>query len=138
MLEAMYQSAGMNPIDGKWISDLGSTMDIRVEGDQVVGTYTTHIGSTQGTYPLVGRTDVGDDEGHSKGTLGSIGWVVGWKNAQGNDHGVTTWTGQVQVSGGEVQMVTTWIYVQETAPDANWNSTLIGFNLFTRLTAEKG
>lgn len=127
----------MNPIDGKWISDLGSTMEIRVERGQIVGTYTTHIGSTQGTYALVGRTDVGDD-GHPEGTLGSIGWAVGWKNAQGNDHGVTTWTGQVQEAGGEVRMVTTWVYVQETTPDTNWNSTQIGFNLFTRVAEGKG
>lgn len=125
----------MASIDGKWVSNLGSTMDIRVVDGTITGTYTTTIGSTQGTYELLGRTDVGECD-HPDGTLGSIGFVVGWMHADGNendnDHGVTTWTGQIQRIKGEIRIEAMWVYVQETEPSENWDSTLVGWNVFTR------
>lgn len=116
-----------SPIDGEWRSNLGSTMDVRLDGVKLSGTYTTHIGTTKGTYPLSGFANL-DDDG-----IGTIGWTVVWKNADGNQHGVTTWTGQVQVQGGNLLMETTWLYVTQTVPSENWDSLRLGFNLFTQV-----
>ncbi len=119
-------------IDGKWVSDLGSKMEIEVDDDGLMtGIYTTVIGDTQGNYPLVGYVNFAPD-GQS---IATIGWVVLWINEKGNDQSVTTWTGQVQLTepeNGAQVMVTTWLYVKETQPSENWSSTLMGFNTFKR------
>jgi len=51
---------------------------------------------------------------------------------------VTTWSGEVQTDkDGEEVIRTTWLLTMETAQNANWKSTLIGKDTFTRTKPTK-
>ena len=124
----------MDEIIGSWESELGSVLKIeKIESNQLIGTFTTHTGSTQGTYAMVGSigfdtrlrvTDVG----------GSVGWVVSWNSGESPENSVTTWTGQFKKNAdNEYVIVATWLYCRGMKPEDDWNSTLIGSNTFNRI-----
>src|ERR1051326_1840170 len=113
-------------ITGTWYNELGSTMEIQIRGNNIVGTYQTAVGDAEGIYRLFG---VGDFDDHASETLG---WTVAWNNEFKNSDSVTTWCGQYQVKDGEEIIVTTWLLTTETDPNDDWHSTLIGMDTFYR------
>ena len=119
------------PLAGTWYNQLGSRMELTVYQGKVSGWYETAVGSAAGRYELAGRTDTDDDSARN------VGWVVSWENDKGSSDSVTTWSGELQTINGEAIISTTWLLTIETAPDANWKSTLIGKDIFTRTPPDK-
>lgn len=113
------------PLDGTWYNELGSTMTIQTNGNQIRGTYQTAVGNAQGPFLLVGLFVAAD-------ASPALGFVVAWQNANGNAHSATAWSGQYQNWNGDEAILTTWLLTGETLPDANWASTLVGQDVFKR------
>ena len=114
-------------LDGAWYNALGSSMELTVKGNCVSGTYITAVGEAQGRYPIVGAID-SEPQKESQ----ALGLVVVWANEQGSSHSVTTWSGQFEVIDGQEILRTTWLLTRETAPNLDWQSTLVGTDIFTR------
>ncbi len=118
----------MSILDGKWQNKWGSVMDIVVRDGRIEGTYTTHTGSTHGTYPLIGMTQVTDV------AEGAISFMVFWKNEESFENSVSTWTGLVEEGeDGEVTLATQLLYCQTMEPKEYWNSTLLIYDPFVRV-----
>ena len=85
-------------------------------------------GSRECERPLqvAGRTDTHADSAQN------VGWVVSWENEYGYSDRVTAWSGELQNIDSEEVISTTWLLTIETAPDANWKSTLVGKDVFRR------
>lgn len=115
-------------IDGKWYNELGSWMELDLDSDgrTLTGTYHSAVGNVVKEYRLVGRLD-GDPEAST-----GVGWVVSWQNDESNAHSVTTWSGQYRVVDGQEFITTTWLLTEEGTPDQDWESTLVGKDLFSR------
>jgi hypothetical protein len=118
------------PLEGTWFNELGSTMtiDAVTPGQPFTGSYQTAVSTTacaQGSFQLVGTCDTDTD-----GT--SVGFVVAWVNGNSNCHSITAWSGQLQIIGGQEEIVATWLLTMETDPGQDWASTLVGQDVFTR------
>lgn len=114
-------------LEGIWYNELGSAMELTVDGSSVFGTYHTAVGEAKGSYPLTGMIDTQSMEQNQ-----AVGFVVAWKNESGSSHSVTVWSGQFQSVEGQEVLTTTWLLTRETEPEQDWKSTLIGHDLFTR------
>jgi Avidin family len=115
----------MTNLNGTWYNELGSLMTIETNGNVISGTYQTAVGDAKGIYYLVGLTDT--DNAASQ----AVGWVVVWQNQYGDSGSVTSWSGQYQVVNGVPTIVTTWLLTMETNPQDDWQSTLVGQDVFT-------
>jgi len=115
-------------VSGLWYNELNSTMELAVNGKQLTGRYVSAVGQAQGPYELTGFLDVDD-------ASPTLGWVVVWKNARAYAQSVTAWTGQAQTAGGEELIDTTWLLTRSTAVQEDWESTMIGKDLFRRVRA---
>lgn len=115
---------------GTWYNELGSLMELTIDGANVTGVYQTAVGDASGIYELVGRVDIdGDPDGNGQ----AIGWSVSWTNDdQGSSHSVTSWSGQYQMNNGEEEITTLWLLTSETSPDYDWAATQINQDVFTR------
>lgn len=114
-------------VAGTWYNELGSVMTLNINGSQLTGTYQTAVGNAKGIYSLVGGLDSLPSSGGQ-----ALGFVVAWVNQYGTSNSVTTWSGQYQLIAGIEQIGTQWLLTQETYPGANWASTLINHDLFSR------
>lgn len=115
-------------IAGTWFNELGSQMDIVVNGKTITGTYWTAVGDASGSYDLIGFIDT---------TLPSpggqaVGWTVVWTNGIGTSNSVTTWCGQFQTAGGQEEIVAFWLLTSEQLAANDWGATQIGKNRFVR------
>jgi hypothetical protein len=115
-------------LDGMWYNELGSTMTIQIAGNQITGTYQTAVGDAAGQYTLAGSFDMNPSPSGP-----SAGWVVTWANQSGNSNSVTTWCGQLQDINGSEVLTAMWLLTGETAPNSDWQSTIIGKDVFTRI-----
>ena len=79
-----------------------------------------------GAYPLVGEINTSPETGQA------IGFVVVWQNEKKNSNSVTAWSGQLQLVNDEEVITTTWLLTQETDQEDDWESTLVGKDIFTR------
>lgn len=113
-------------IEGKWFNELGSLMTIELIGRTVFsGEYQTRVGDADGIYALSGQTD-GDQQ--------SLGWTVGWVNAErGDSKSTTSWSGQYQTVGGDETITAMWLLTSDTTTPDDWKSTLIGKDVYTRM-----
>lgn len=110
---------------GTWYNELGSPMEITVNGSLLTGTYRSGVGA-EGTYSLTGAFDANPLANKSQ----SLGFVVAWQNAESNYHSTTSWSGRyLQTATGEM-LATFWLLTAEQ-PD-QWEGTLIGEDTFTR------
>ena len=114
-------------LNGLWYNELGSSMELQVNGNVVSGMYHTGVGEAQGSYPVKGLTDT-----HPLGQNQAVGFVVIWENKGGSSHSVTTWSGQLQMIDGQEVLTATWLLTHETDPELDWQSTLVGKDTFTR------
>jgi len=121
------------PLSGTWYNELNSAMELNLnrrsnEGSVVTGTYQSRVGDAGGIYFLCGVSDEGTGD-----TTPNIGFTVSWVNpTYGNSNSVTSWSGQLQVIGGEEVITTFWLLTRETDPVNNWKSTIIGQDVFRR------
>ncbi len=89
-----------NPdISGEWKNDLGSIMTLKVNGNDVSGTYKTAVGDS---------IAVGHDA-PLKGTVQYplISFIVDYKTS--NDHCLTAWVGRFEDTGGKLTLKTMWL-----------------------------
>jgi hypothetical protein len=121
------------PLSGTWYNELNSVMELRLNqisnnGSVITGTYQSKVGDSGGIYSLYGASDEGTGD-----TTPNIGFSVSWVNpTYGNSNSVTSWSGQLQVIGGEEVITTFWLLTRETDPVNNWKSTIIGQDVFRR------
>jgi hypothetical protein len=115
-------------VAGSWYNDLGSQMDIVVNGAQINGTYWTAVGDASGRYELIGFIDTTVPSPGGQ----AIGWTVVWNNARGTSNSVTTWSGQFQSDGGIEEIVAFWLLTSEQLSANDWGATQIGKNTFRR------
>jgi hypothetical protein len=116
-------------VDGRWYNQIGSFMELIVDGATLRGTYRPAVGNeSTGVFKLAGRIDT---EPNPIGQ--ALGFVISWKNTDsGNSHVVTTWSGQYQEIDGQEMITAFWLVTRETAPSNDWLSTYIGQDIFTR------
>jgi len=114
-------------IRGEWFNELGSMMKIDVNGSTITGKYHTAVGDAEGIYDLVGRISVPNDDNRT------LGFVVAWQNAKRSTDSTTAWSGEAQEVNGTPYIMTTWLLTEETAPEDDWKSTIVGKDLFSRL-----
>jgi Avidin family. len=124
------------PIDGNWYNELGSMMTLEQGGSSITGTYQTAVGDANGIYPLVGSIDVdGDPAANGQ----AVAWVVVWNNAaHGSSHSITAWSGQYQIVNGEEEITTLWLLTEEMPANAEWASTTVNQDVFTRSAPSAG
>ncbi len=120
-------------LDGKWINEFGSIMELTVDKKGFIkGTYYSHTGAT-GTYNLAGITDV-EPESHSRTFAFSISWrPLDEQPSHPSFHWCSGFTGQLQKKDGEETLTTTFMLIKDTAPDRNWESTIVDKAVFHRL-----
>ena len=120
-----------NHLDGKWYNELGSCMNLITTLDgTLTGTYESAVGNAEYSYVLAGRYDTLTDRR-------SLGWTVTWVNERHfSSKSTTCWSGQYQIQPQtqEPQILTTWLLTVQTTPEEDWNSTNVGFDVFTRIS----
>ena len=114
-------------LDGTWYNELGSKMQLTVDGPAITGTYVTAVGEASGTYAIVGRTETGTHGSQS------VAFVVCWQNASGSSASCTSWSGQLQQDANQQEsIVTSWLLTTDTDVGDDWKSTFVGQDVFRR------
>ena len=113
-------------LSGTWYNELGSEMHVEQDGSSVSGTYRTGVGHAPGEYALVGLTDA-----KPLPRSQALAFVVVWSNGS-RGASATSWSGQYQTIDGEETITATWLLTLETVPNADWSSTIVGVDVFTR------
>jgi hypothetical protein len=114
-------------LEGVWYNELGSKMQLVVNGASITGTYVTAVGDASGTYQLVGRTETGAEGSQS------IALVVCWQNESGTSSSCTAWSGQLQAdANGKDSIATSWLLTADTEVGDDWKSTFVGQDIFHR------
>jgi hypothetical protein len=114
-------------IEGTWYNELGSMMEISVNGASISGTYWTAVGNASGRYALVGQINTSPNAGGQ-----AVAWTVVWNNQSGSSNSVTAWSGQYQTIQGSEEIYTFWTLTSELDPDEDWQAANIGQDTFTR------
>lgn len=123
-------------IAGSWYNELGSMMTLIENGSSITGTYQTAVGDASGIYQLVGSIDV---DGNPSTNGQAVAWVVVWNNAaNGSSHSITAWSGQYQIVNGEEEITTLWLLTEEMPSNADWASTTVNQDVFTRTAPSAG
>ncbi len=115
-------------ISGLWYNELNSTMQLKVQGNEIRGWYASAVGEAAGRYDLIGYLDQKDD-------TPTVGWVVFWGNEQKYSPAVTTWCGRAQLIDGTEQIDTAWLLRRSRKDREAWESTMLGKDLFRRIKA---
>ncbi|MGP8214010.1 MAG: avidin/streptavidin family protein [Bacteroidia bacterium] len=113
-------------LNGTWYNELGSTMKLTINGNNITGTYYTAVGDAKFIYNIVGLIDTGN-----KNNI-AIGWTVVWQNQAENSQAVTSWSGEVQMIDNAETIVTTWLLTIETNTFDDWRSTIVGKDVFRK------
>ncbi|NUT49434.1 MAG: hypothetical protein HOV94_19310 [Saccharothrix sp.] len=115
-------------ITGTWYNQFGSTMIVTAKPDgSLVGTYESAVGNAESRYVLAGRYDTASVDG--VGT--TLAWTVSWRNDFRNAHSATAWSGQF-FGGDKARITTKWLLASSTTPANEWQSTLVGGDVFTQ------
>ncbi|HSR88788.1 MAG TPA: avidin/streptavidin family protein [Candidatus Udaeobacter sp.] len=112
-------------INGVWYNELGSKVIIKASGQMLTGTYQSAVGG-QGVFQMTGMVDPVQAAGQT------FGMVVVWNNSTSDLQSTTAWCGQLQMINGQETLTTMWLLNQTTNPADNWESMLIGQDVFTR------
>src|SRR4051794_38487066 len=103
---------------GTWRNELGSTMSLSQNSDEVDGTYESLVSSG-------GGTTAGDLRGYCDGDL--IAFTVHWNDFQA----ITSWVGQV--SDDQTTIRTLWQMTKQVDAGDEWASINAGFDTFNRV-----
>lgn len=117
-------------VDGEWHNEHGSKMNLQQEGRVIRGVFHTEVGAAEGIYELIGAVE------NDSGPCISLGFVVVWRNASGNRHSVTAWSGQLLTIDGEPTIDATWLLTSVGSAD-EWASTRVGRDVFRRSPSPK-
>jgi Avidin family len=113
-------------LSGEWVNELGSRMRLNADAKGALqGTYHTQVGSAEGVYPLVGSYDADGANGSQ-----SLTFCVTWRNNELNSHSATAWAGQLQHDDQGDVIVTTWLLTRETDRIDDWESTMVGQDVY--------
>ncbi|AME28648.1 avidin/streptavidin family protein [Burkholderia sp. PAMC 26561] len=118
-----YAKAGTGPsidFSGSWKNDLGSTMQLTQQGDELTGTYDSNVSSG-------GVTTKGDLRGYVDGDL--ISFVVHWRDFQA----ITSWVGQCEPNTGNTKINTLWQMTKQVAAGDEWASINAGADEFVKI-----
>ncbi len=122
-------------VTGTWYNELGSVMNLEVDGASITGTYQTAVGDAEGIYQLTGSVDTdGDPSANGQ----AVAWVVVWNNDYGNSHSVTAWSGQYQLIDGVEEIEALWLLTSETPAGYDWAATQVNKDTFTRTQPSEG
>jgi Avidin family len=130
MIGANESASGRVAMDirGEWFNELNSRMLITdVTGSVFRGKYESKVGHAKGQYDVVGRISFPSDDNRT------IAFVVAWQNGVVDSDAVTSWSGEIREVNGDQYITTTWLLTGETSPKADWQSTIVGKDLFTRV-----
>lgn len=121
---SLLPAAG-SALGGTWVNQLGSHLTLRVDGDGVLrGEYMSGMGPLAGhSHPLQGIYDAPAD-----GSPVLLSFVVDWTEA----HCVTAWSGLCIPERDEIH--STWLMTSETPPGEEWRATVVGHDVFRRVT----
>lgn len=107
---------------GRWRNQLGSTMELTVNGSGLTGEYTSAVSGGGGSI-------IGTLSGYINGDL--IAFVVNWPSAA-----ITAWTGQLTSEGGRDVIKTLWQMTTNVADEDEetglWASIYAGSDQFRR------
>lgn len=103
---------------GTWRNELGSTMTLSQNSDQLDGTYESRVSSG-------GGTTQGDLRGYCDGDL--IAFSVHWRDYQA----ITSWVGQVAADGVTIRAL--WQMTKQVDEGEEWASINAGFDTFNRI-----
>lgn len=112
---------------GEWVNQMTSTMDLKVQGSDVTGSYTSASSGLKGGGPIKGTL-----KGYVAGDR--ITFLVLWPNGS-----MTSWVGQVVDDRTAPRIRTLW-HVLTEIPDPDepkffWKSTFAGADEFVRQPA---
>lgn len=127
---AALAAAQVVPADlsGAWVNQLGSVCVLECTvGGAIRGNYTTAVGSTNKTHPLVGVWAPGVETPEVAVVSLSVLW------ADVSPRAVTAWVGQYTATG---QLKLQWLLAQETPAADAWASTLTNQDTFVKKAAE--
>jgi len=129
-------------LNGKWVNDYGSEMDLSVERGLVSGTYSSTTGEV-GRYRVAGLVD----EYPGAGGL-TAGLIVSWRNLDGDaeaggrvspaeespsTHWMTSLTGQLHCIDGQDVLTTTFLLTKNTRAEDRWEDTVVNTMVFRRV-----
>jgi len=117
-----YAKAGTGPsidFSGSWKNELGSTMQLAQQGNELTGTYKSKVSSG-------GGTTIGDLRGYVDGDL--ISFVVHWRDFQA----ITSWVGQSEPNTGDKRINTLWQMTKQVAAGDEWASINAGADEFVK------
>ena len=110
-----------------WYNELGSILELAVQGASVVGRFTTRVGDADGCYPLVGVVCTGNDERRT------LGFAVGWENQLTQVDCVTVWCGEfIRDAQGTEMIVAIWLMTEGATEADEWSATRTGKDIFRR------
>lgn len=115
-------------INGEWVNQNGSTVELIVDHGAVSGWYCSAKGraAIDRRYPLIG---------HQNGEL--VTFQVDWQDAEANLHAITAFSGRIV--GGGTEIHTVWTLARQfedadrTRPTGAWNAFLTNADVFKRL-----
>lgn len=108
-------------LSGLWRNQLGSVLRLGALADgRVTGSIEPTVGGVEGTYPVTGFFQAGEDG------EGIIGFVVAWPPARS----VTSWCGRYAASSGTITAM--WILTEASDGVNEWQATRIGHDTFVR------
>ena len=111
-------------LTGAWVNELGSVANLRAHAKtgELVGDYTSAVGSAAGAYVLRGSYQVEACEP-------TFAFAVTWQNAVMRANSTTAWSGMLKNG----TLYTTWLLTEQvdTAADV-WRATRVGTNVFFR------
>lgn len=130
-MEEFIRKSIADRLNGEWVNELGSRMELVVEGSRLTGWYETavSIGQTRGHYPLIGYVNTSSITGTPV-----LSFIVGWDNETTNLCSTTAWVGYLEEEG---ILHTTWLLVHE-AIDNRWANLRVGHNHFRRVRPRPG
>ncbi|MEH2241736.1 avidin/streptavidin family protein [Nostoc sp.] len=118
--------------EGTWFNELNSEMKLMPASDKLIkGSYASGVGGSPNNFlDLVGFVDT-NPLAYSQ----AIAWVVVWNYGVGNNfNSITTWSGQYQINQKtqEEEIITTLLLTKEMEAENDWESTLVGQDVFKR------
>ncbi|MWV23538.1 hypothetical protein FVE89_16400 [Methylobacterium sp. 2A] len=119
------QAAAPSGFDGVWKNQLGSSMDLKIDGANVTGIYTSKKSLKKDA-----REAIGDIVGFVDDDIISL--VVKWRGVSA----MTSWVGQIVTQNKKDSLSTLWHLIsntpEEQEEDLAWAAILTGADIFHR------
>jgi len=119
-----------DPLDGKWYSSVKSSLDLKVEGSTLSGSFNSTEDHSPLSFPLVGVVDP-DPSLPNRALSLAVSWI---DKDTTKYRSVTSYTGQYHYNGAKEKEAinTTFLMVDETTEANQYKSTYVGYDNFSR------